>query len=224
MSKNKILVIVPTKDRLDDFKIFADSWVNTNTGKSDVLVGIDVGDTTYDSIKDIYPFIYEHITPKPFLHILNELANKYADEYDYISFMEDDCKFVTYGWDGIFIDKINEIGDNAIVWGNDLLNKDRLVGLPFMNSKIVRRLGYMSPHELKCLYVDNFWLALGRRLNSLYYFDDVIIEHRHYSTGKRTIDNISVSVDHKITEDGYAFNNVYMPNRFNNDVEKLLLK
>ena len=74
MKKDKILVLIPTKDRLDDFIIFADSWVNTTEGKSDVWVGIDKGDTTYDEIKDKYPFKYMEITPKPFLEILNEMA------------------------------------------------------------------------------------------------------------------------------------------------------
>lgn len=221
MSKNKILVIIPTKERLDDFIIFANSWVNTTESKSDVLVGIDIGDTTYDNIKGNYPFIYEEITPKPFLYILNELAVKYCNEYDYIGFMEDDCTFITKGWETIFINKINEIGDNAIVWGNDLLNKDYIVGLPFMNAKIIQKLGYMSPPEIKYLWADHFWKHLGSALNSLWYFNDVIIEHRHYSTGKRNKDTISIIVDTDSNPDYAGFNHHYMPKRFTSDIKKL---
>jgi len=69
MGNGKIAVLIPTKDRLEDFIIFADSWMNTTEGKSDVIVGIDMGDETYEDIKDKYPFIYEYIEPKPFLDI-----------------------------------------------------------------------------------------------------------------------------------------------------------
>jgi hypothetical protein len=220
MKKNKILVIIPTKDRLDDFKVFAKSWMDTTEGKSDVLVGIDVGDTTYDEMKS-YPFIFEEVTPKPFLYILNELATKYASEYKYIAFMEDDCNFNTK-WESTFIQALEQIGDYGIVWGNDLLNKDYIVGLPFMDSKIIEVLGYMTPPEIKYLWADHFWKHLGEALGTLHYFPDVIVEHRHYSTGKRTKDELSLEVDTKGQEDYLGYNQHYKPHRFGGDVQKLI--
>jgi hypothetical protein len=221
MGNGKIAVLIPTKDRLEDFIIFADSWMNTTEGKSDVIVGIDIGDETYEGIKDKYPFIYEYIEPKPFLDILNELAIKYSDTYDYVGFMEDDCNFNTKGWETIFINKINEIGDNAIVWGNDLLNGGSIVGLPFMNSKLIKKLGYMCPPEIKYLWADHFWKRIGQAVGSLHYFPDVIIEHRHYSTGKREKDLVSEHVDKVGTEDFIGFNQIYMKTNFLRDVNKL---
>lgn len=220
--KNKIAILIPIRERLEDFKIFAESWKNTTEGRSDVIIRIDNDDLTYDKIKLEYPeFIYEYGDRKPFLDLLNDLAIKYCDEYDYIGFMEDDCNFNTQGWETIFIDKINEIGDNAIVWGNDLINGASLVGLPFMNSKIVRRLGYMCPPEIRYLWADHFWIRLGRALNSLCYFPDVIVEHRHYSTGKRVKDNVSDIVDSDGEKDFVNFNQIYMATNFNRDVQKL---
>jgi hypothetical protein len=133
MKQDKILIILPTKNRLKDFEIFAESWVKTTEGKSDVLVAIDFDDTTYDGIKEKYPFIYENVNPGNVLKILNEVSIKYSKKYKYISFMEDDCNFVTEHWETIFINKLNEIGDYGIVWGNDLINKDYIVGLPFLD-------------------------------------------------------------------------------------------
>jgi hypothetical protein len=221
MGNGKIAVLIPTKDRLEDFIIFADSWVNTTEGHSDVIVGIDIGDETYEGIKDKYPFKYVYIEPKPFLDILNELALKYSNEYDYVGFMEDDCNFNTQGWESIFINKINEIGDNAIVWGNDLLNGENIVGLPFMNSKLINKLGYMCPPEIKYLWADHFWKRIGQAVGSLHYFPDVIIEHRHYSTGKREKDEVSEHVDSVGAEDFVGFNQVYMKTNFRRDINKL---
>lgn len=216
----KILIILPTKDRLDDFTIFAESWKRTTEGHSDIVVGIDEGDTTYDIVKDKYPFTFETTTHTTPLAILNELAVKYCNEYSYICFMEDDCNFNTDGWENIFIHKLEELGDNGIVWGNDLINGASLVGLPFMNSKIIQRLGYMTPPELKYLWADHFWIRLGRVLNSLHYFPDVIVEHRHYSTGKREKDDVSLRIDNGGAKEPSIFTN-YINTRFAEDVEKL---
>lgn len=215
----EIAILLPTKNRTADFKIFADSWREFTEGKSVVIVGLDEGDTEYDEIKKEYPeFIYEHGSGTP-LEITNRLAVKYCETYNYVSFAEDDAIFRT-PWETIFINKLRELGDNGIVWGNDLLNKEMIVGLPFMNSKIVQRLGYMSPPELKWLFVDHFWVELGRHLNSLYYFPEVIYEHAHYSTGKRKKDHISEIVDEKGKADYYSYHE-YKATRFMSDIAKL---
>lgn len=36
--ENKICILIPTRKRLVDFKIFADSWIRTTEGKSVVVV------------------------------------------------------------------------------------------------------------------------------------------------------------------------------------------
>ena len=217
----KIVILIPTRERLVDFKLFAESWKNTTEGHSDVIVRIDNDDLTYEEIKKEFPeFIYEYGERKPFLFLLNDIALKYCNDYEYMGFMEDDCTFNTYGWESIFINKLRNLGNNGIVWGNDLVNYDRLVGMPFMNSNIIKKLGYICPPDIKYLWADNFWKDIGTKLNSLYYFSDVIIEHRHYSKGKRKIDNISKIVDSYLAIDGYSYS-TYINTKFNDDVRKL---
>jgi hypothetical protein len=222
MKKDKILIILPTKQRINDFEKFSESWMKTTKGKSDVLVAIDMEDTTYDMVKEKYPFIYEKVEPSSVLEILNQMAVKYSKEYKYLSFMEDDCVFVTENWENSFIDKLNEIGDYGIVWGNDLINRSYIVGLPFMDSKIVDVLGYMSPPELKYLWVDHFWKKLGEDLNTLFYFPEIIVEHRHYSSGKRQKDEISSKVDSHGVIDMKSYKENYMKNRYHSDLLKLI--
>ena len=221
MKQDKILIILPTKIRLKDFEIFAESWVKTTEGKSDVLVAINFDDNTYDDIKEKYPFIYEKVNPGSVLEILNQMSVKYSKEYKYISFMEDDCNFVTEKWETSFINKLKDIGDYGIVWGDDLVNRDYIVGLPFLDSKIIDVLGYMSPPEIKYLWVDHFWKNLGADLGTLFYFPDIVVEHRHYSTGKRQKDEISVVVDSNGFSDMVGYKDVYLKTSYQSDLKKL---
>ena len=220
MKQDKILIILPTKNRLKDFEIFAESWVKTTEGKSDVLVAINFDDNTYDDIKEKYPFIYEKVNPGSVLEILNQMSVKYSKEYKYISFMEDDCNFVTEKWETSFINKLKDIGDYGIVWGDDLVNRDYIVGLPFLDSKIIDVLGYMSPPEIKYLWVDHFWKNLGADLGTLFYFPDIVVEHRHYSTGKRQKDEISVVVDSNGFSDMVGYKDVYLKTSYQSDLKK----
>lgn len=193
--KNKIAVIIPTLKRLKDFIYFADSWKKTTEGLSDVIVGLDINDTTYDDIikNNVYPeFIYERCQEKSCLGVLNELAVKYADEYICLSFLEDDCAFISNNWESTFLNVINKKGPTAIVWGSDLLNYDKVVGVPFVHSQLVKTLGYMSLPNFKSQYADVYWLQLGQGLNSLYYFHYTVIEHRHFITGKRQRDETAL--------------------------------
>ena len=217
--ENKICVLIPTRKRLEDFKLFADSWIKTTEGKSIVVVAIDHDDNTYDEIikENIYPFIYERQESKPFIKILNDMAVRYAERYQCVAFMEDDCTYNTPGWETRILDKVNEIGDNAIVWCNDLVNHNHIVGLPFMNSNIIRTLGWMATPRFSTLFVDHYWKRLGNKLNSLYYFSDIIIEHRHYIKGKRQKDEISKKVEYEASfDDGPRY---FKSQEFNNDID-----
>lgn len=223
--ENKICILIPTRKRLVDFKIFADSWIRTTEGKSVVVVAIDDDDNTYDEIinNNVYPFIYERQPSKPLLHLVNDMAIRYAEKYSTLAFLEDDATFNTQGWESRIIEKQSEIGRNSIIWCNDLLNHKRLVGIPFMNSNIIKVLGYMSNPKFHTQYADNYWLELGQRLNSLYYFPDIVIEHKHYITGKRKADETSVRVNQtgaKAGEGAYYYSQAYK-NDLNRDVEKL---
>jgi len=223
--ENKICVLLPTRKRLEDFKLCADSWVKTTEGKSVVVVCIDYDDDTYDKIieQNIYPFIYERQESKPFLHLLNDMAIRYAEQYECVAFMEDDCTYNTNGWETSVLDKINEIGGNAIVWCNDLVNYDSIVGLPFMNSNIIRTLGWMVNPRFHTLFADHYWMFLGKKLNSLFYFPDIIVEHRHYSKGERERDEISIKVEEESRlagESQYKNSPKFMMD-IENDVRKL---
>jgi hypothetical protein len=201
---DKICVIIPTHKRLLGFRIFASSWKKTTEGFSDVVVGVDDDDNTYDELiaSNIYPnFIWERGKSRPCLDILNDLALKYCDVYKYLAFMEDDTLFNTPGWETIFITKLQELGKNGIVWGNDLRVGEKHIGLPFMDSSIVKRLGYMSPRQFHGQCPDLYWTELGKKIKSVHYFPDVVTEHRHFSTGKTFKDETACKINKDAQDD-----------------------
>jgi hypothetical protein len=223
--ENKICILIPTRKRLVDFQNFANSWMKTTEGKSVVIVAIDSDDNTYDEIinSNQYPFIYERQESKPFLKILNDMAVRYAEKYTCVAFMEDDCTYNTFGWETAILNKQNEIGKNSIIWCEDLVNHNNIVGLPFMNSHIIRTLGWMACPKFSTLFTDHYWKHLGEKLNSLYYFSNIIIEHRHYSRGKRKSDEISKKVESEsvAAKESIYFKSREYQNNLNEDVKKL---
>lgn len=109
---------------------------------------------------------------------LNSVARRYMDLYPYLGFMGDDHLPLTPGWDKAVLEALNA-GGPRIVYGNDLIQGPALPTAAFMPSRIVKALRFMSPPPLIHLYVDNFWLELGRRINGLAYLPDVVIQHMH---------------------------------------------
>lgn len=102
--------------------------------------------------------------------------------------LDDDHWPVTPGWDRLMLEALEQLGGVGIVYGNDLLQGERLPTAPMISASIVRTLGWMGPPELQHLYVDNAWLDLGRDTGCLRYLPDVITEHRHVIAGKAPMD------------------------------------
>lgn len=213
----KILVIVPTRDRNEKCKEFAAEFF-ANSTISDLLFGLDDDNHhTYDRISGA---LYD-VNPRMRLNgTLNFLAKKYAEHYEYISFMGDDHRIRTKNWDSKIYEEIKNT-EFSVAYGNDLIQKEKLPTAVIMDSKIIQRLGYMSPPSLTHLFLDNFWKDLGYNLGTLRYFGDVIIEHMHYSTGKADVDTLYEEVNSKemTKKDRFAYT-TYLESRFQNDLGK----
>src|SRR6185369_12372824 len=115
------------------------------------------------------------------------LRDRFADSFA-IGFMGDDHRPRTHGWDKAYLDALREMG-TGIVYGNDLLQGERLPTQVAMTSDIVRALGYMAPPKLVHLYFDNFWLDLGKAADCIRYLPDVVVEHMHPIAGKAKWDD-----------------------------------
>ena len=177
---NTNLVILPTRSRPDN----AERCINAlkeHSVMSDFVIAID------DDQSDLYPRLdgvtYE-VNPRLRMNgTLNLVANKYADKYETIFFLGDDHLVQTPSWDEYLTKAIAHKG-YGLAYGNDLLQKHQLATAVMMSTNIIKAVGYMAPPKLVHLYMDNYWMILGQRLGTLWYFDNVIIEHLHPVAGK----------------------------------------
>ncbi len=229
---NKICVIILTRNRFLDFNLFASTWEKTTEGKSVVIVGVDEDDNSYDGLieNNTFPFIWERLKPGPFLPNFNKLALKYAMKYKYISYLADDLIFKTR-WESLIIDKLDSLGKNGIVWvwdGHNPITKDEKLphncGIPFFNYSIITRLGYMCPLKLLAGAADNYWSNLVMRMKETsYFFEDIEIEHRHFSYGLRNKDSTSLKIQSESAPDWKYFESDQFYIDVENDVKKLTL-
>ena len=180
MTTNTNLVILPTRSRPEN----AERCINAlkeHSVMSDFIIAID------DDQADLYPRLdgvtYE-VNPRLRMNgTLNLVASKYADKYETIYFLGDDHLVQTPNWDEYLSSAIASKG-YGLAYGNDLLQGQRLATAVMMSTNIIKAVGYMAPPKLVHLYMDNYWMILGKELNSLWYFDKVIIEHLHPVAGK----------------------------------------
>lgn len=219
----KILWIVPSRNRPKKLERFLDSWTACTSGYSDMLIALDDDDSSCDHLMSKYKNVIWEKSPPPeesFLEVLNNKATKYSSEYAYIGFNEDDAIFHTPNYEEQFIQKLKELGKNGIVYANDMINKRGRIYFPVMDSSIIKRLGYMVPTNLRCMYADDFWRDLGKALDSVYRFENIVIQHLHYTRDDGVVDNISEYVDASKSRDADAYK-YYVDNRFAKDLEIL---
>jgi hypothetical protein len=152
---------------------------------------------------------------------LNFYAPLYARTRDVIGFMGDDHLPRTRGWD-VLLGEALEAGAD-VAYGNDLLQGVNLPTAVVMRSWIIRELGYMVPPGLTHLFLDNFWLDLGRALGSIEYVEAAVIEHLHPIAQKAEWDSGYVEVNSAAlyAEDEAAYR-AYVDRNLAADVSRLV--
>lgn len=132
---------------------------------------------------------------------LNYAVMRYASLYEAVGFMGDDHLPRTVNWDSRIMDALDSL-EPRIVYGNDLLQGAALPTAVFMQSRMVKAMGFMAPRVLRHLYIDNFWKELGEQLGALRYLPDVVIEHLHPAAGKAAMDDRYRAVNAPEVDDG----------------------
>jgi hypothetical protein len=214
---SKLLLIVPTKGRPEKHLEFYESF-KTNSTVTDLVFVLSMGDIQYPRIPGVK---YETVDSPTMSGKLNNIAVRYANDYDYIAFMGDDVRIRTEAWDTKMLEQISSI-PNAIAYGNDLYQGEALPTAVLMDTNIIKTLGFMSPPEFKHLYIDNYWKALGTKLSTLKYFSEIILEHLHFTIGKAVEDDTyrESSSNVAFLEDRRTYHD-YIINNLHNDVSKL---
>jgi len=188
----EILMILPSRGRPLKVEDTLVSWQETSTGRSELFLCLDHDDPTWkDYDKSLFgekahglPVVSYRIGPR--LRVcptVNKVVEEYPD-YKYYGFLGDDHVFRTKGWEDLAINKIEENGGWGIVYGDDKFQGEKLATAAIMSANIPKTLGYMAIPGLTHLYMDNFWMEIGRGINRLFYIPEIVIEHMHFEAGK----------------------------------------
>lgn len=211
----ELIIIVPSRGRPDNVSELIEH-VKEYSEISDICFGFDYDDNSrYEPVAGVK----FHRLPRTRIgRTTNSLATMYAQRYKYVAFMGDDHRPKTHGWDRILTEPLNI--KPGFSYGNDLLQGKNLPTAAVMSSSIVNTLGFMVPRTLKHFYFDNFWMDMGNALDSLNYFDDVIIEHIHPVAKKSEVDTTYTEAWSVLDQDIEAYK-IYLAEQFSQDIEKV---
>ena len=218
---SEMTILVPSRGRPQNIMRLMNAWSMTSTRDTRLLVLVDNDDPKLDEYLAI-PNIDMQVGPR--LRIggtLNAVAPIEAMKCFAIGFLGDDHLPRTKGWDNRFLNTLEE-AKVGVTWGNDLYHGANLPTAVAMTSNIVNTLGYFVMPGGIHLFLDNFWLAIGRGLDSAHYLNDVIIEHIHPFFGKAEHDaTYTEANDSKVSSaDELTFNN-YVATQLQADLQKL---
>ena len=178
-----LVVLVPSRNRPGSIAELIKSFDETET-ESDLIVIVDDDEPQMDEyLAQGCDVLMVQKQGKGLAKPLNFAANLMKDKYRHFAFLGDDHRPRTKNWDVEFINKLDELG-TGLVYGNDLLQGENLTTAVAMTGNIVKKLGGMVPQNMIHLYLDNFWMTLGKDLNALAYMPEVILEHLHPVAGK----------------------------------------
>jgi len=213
-------MLVPSRGRPDNIVALLESWQVTSGGAAELLVAVDDDDPELDR----YRALDVSLEVGPRLRLgptLNKLAVERARDHFAIGFLGDDHRLRTKGWDQFIVKELHDLG-TGIVYGDDLLQRERLPTAVAMTSDIITTLGYMVPPGLIHMYADNAWLVLGKELGRIRYLPDVVIEHMHPIAGKAPVDvgYAEVNSPGMYARDGAVFQR-WLRERMSTDVARL---
>ena len=173
-----LLTICPTFNRPDMLKDMLASFKDTSTG--DIVFGVSINDPQFhETLKIVRDYEYRIFDKdKTITQILNELCQEYPD-YEYYHITNDDVIYQTKEWD----ERIISLNKAVVFYGNDLFQGINLPTMPIIHRDLIKTVGWLQMPTLNRYCGDLVWRFLTQKI-CLYYFPDIIIEHKHFLAGK----------------------------------------
>ena len=196
------------------------SWKETTSNKSDFLVGMDEEDIKYGDINFDNIILDINKERLNVIQKINYLTSKYVKNYKYVYFVGNDCIFKTKDWENIFLEEANK-NKYCIFYGDDGHQHEKLCTHAFISVNIIESLGFMGPKFLRHYYVDNFWMEMGKHLNCLKYFPNIILEHNHPDANKSETDILYKQASNYFYEDQYNFAKYMKNGNFIEDMKRI---
>ena len=97
----------------------------------------------------------------------------------------DDQVFIDQGWDERLDKEIIKFPDNIFcMWFNDKWESENFCTFPIISRKWIETLGYLQFPFFEHFFTDAWIWMLAKAIGRDHYIDDIIVEHRHWKTGK----------------------------------------
>jgi len=215
---NTNLIVIPSRGRPHNAER-AFNAIKQTSNISDLVFVLDKDDEqNYPRIPGVS---YEVLPRIKMNKSLNAIALKNIYTYETITFMGDDHLTQTQNWDEVLYSPIKDRGF-GLSYGNDSLQGEALPTAVMISTNLIKILGFMAPHDLLHLYMDYFWLDLGKELNAINYFECVDIKHIHYGNTEGIYDKTYEEANSAFTvnEDYTVYEN-YKQNYFLDDVFRI---
>lgn len=220
---NDMAVIVPSRGRPNNISRLYKAMQDTGA-RVDLYVGVDADDP---NVQDYINLAREDLCivvskeRKRFGPTLNTIAKEICDTYDYLAWMGDDHLPKTKGWDQEYRNALYDMG-TGIVYGNDLVQGINIPTQMGFTPNIVRALGYAVPDGFIHLFIDNYFLELGKAIGGVKYLENVIVQHLHPCVGnaEQDLTYLEANSPENWSNDQRRFHQ-YMTEELQSDVEKI---
>ncbi len=186
----QLLIKFPTRNRPEKFLSVLELYRNhlDQPQKCSFLVSADLDDTSMnnDQMKD-------HLAATPRVQLCFganrskiEAVNANMDQapaFDILLLASDDMIPVTQGFDAVVRNRMQTHfpdTDGALFF-NDGRTGPELNTLCILGRKYYERFGYIYHPAYQSFYCDNEYTLVGKALNRLPYFPEVLIRHNHYT-------------------------------------------
>ena len=199
----RIALLVPSRERIDKKLELINSIKNTVADINNITLyfGIDTDDPTRDAVLQIAKentFIkivdIESVGHFQNLGILWNICAKAANE-EILSMIGDDMIFLSKNWD---LEIINEFSpevcpkDNfKMVFCNDCRHGNKCAVNCFIHRSYYEINGYFAREEFPINGIDIWLHQIYNSFGRLYYRNDILIEHKHWSFRKSRKDTVA---------------------------------
>jgi len=190
----KIVIKIPTKNRVNLFFPLLDSYYALLSNKHDVqfIINCDQNDfsmrsmLTVERLKTYKNLTYCFAPNKTKIEAINANLDKLPEDFDVLVLSSDDMTPIKQGYDDVIAQTMleNFPDTDGALWFNDGTQSNGLNTLPIMGKKYFQRFGYIYHPSYKSFYADNEYTQVGKSLGKLHYVDSVIIRHDHCTTTK----------------------------------------
>ena len=184
ITKKKISILLPTRNRPDFLKEMIDSCIDTANDISSiefVLYTDDDDNSNDDVIRNYQEFVSIKRISGPRI-VLSEMWNACYEKASADIFMHcgDDIRFRTQDWDKVVLDKFDEYPDKiAFVFGTDGVWDPGSFGTHgFIHRNWAEAVGYFVPPYFSSCFNDT-WLNEVSKMIGRHVYVDVYTEHLH---------------------------------------------